>query len=152
IPTKGDRLLCGFYAIVNSIEAMHAQIQRPDVKDLQTILDSAEYRGRISAPSFAGLDNREHFTLDQLGTILLLWGQSWNYSLQLGCKRPNKLPELVPYPENRQPPTVVWIYNDDAEDLRGNIGHFSGLRRLEQANQLGESGLIQGVRSTSLPD
>jgi hypothetical protein len=148
ILTSSNRMLCGLYAIIESMKAMHTQIQTPSIENLNAIVDSEAYKNRIYAPSFAGLDNRDHFTFDQLGTILLLWGESLGCRLQLGCKRPNKSPELISYPENGQPPTVVWIYNDDAEDLRGDIGHFSGLRRRELSNQPDES----GVRLTSPPD
>lgn len=112
IPTPGGGLLCGFHAVIRSMEAMDPDLARPTVEELQIVfksLGNAEF----------GLDNDNYFTVDQVGAALYFWGTKYDMNLQLGYVPFGEPPVLLPHP-NDDATTVVFIQHAP--------GHFSGLR------------------------
>lgn len=112
IPTPGDGLLCGFHAVICSMEAMDPDLARPTIEELQVVfksLGNAEF----------GLDNDNYFHVDQVGAALYFWGTKYDMNLQVGYIPLGEPPVLVPHP-NEDPTTVVFIQHAP--------GHFSGLR------------------------
>lgn len=112
IPTPGNGLLCGFHAVILSMEAMDPDLARPTVEELQVVfksLDNAAF----------GLDNEDYFHVDQVGAALYFWGTKYDMNLQVGYIPLGESPVLVPHP-NEDETTVIFIQHAP--------GHFSGLR------------------------
>ncbi len=118
IPTPGTGLLCGFAAVILSMEAMDPDLARPTVEELQVAfksLQNAEF----------GLHNENFFHVDQVGAALYVWGTQYDMNLQVGYVPDGQPPQLVPHP-NDEPTIVVFMHHVP--------GHFSGLRPLKAVN------------------
>ena len=74
------------------------------------------------------ITNTNHFTCEQAGLILWIWGQDRNLNLRLAVHREDQDNMLIGTETDEDQPHTIWIYNDDAEDTQEGTGHFEGLR------------------------
>jgi len=119
IPTSGEGLLCGFRAVINTMEALYPCVPRPTVDDLLTVFHSPEF---VEWAEPFGLDNPNNFTADQVGAVLRLWGIYNSLSLRLGYVVGEEA-FLLPHDGDA---IIVWIHNDNGEASWG-VGHWSGM-------------------------
>lgn len=126
IPTPGDDLLCGFFAVIRSMAAMHPSLVRPSIPALQRVLHSPAY---IEHATAFGLTNDSYFSVDQVGAVLFFWGREYGLNLRIGyAVGEGQIPYLLPHPDEFLANVVtVWIHNDGQGDV-GGLGHFSGIR------------------------
>ena len=130
--TPGTGLLCGFAAVIISMELCFPDMHRPRVSNLEETFNSPKFQ---EATKDFGLTNTNYFHLNQIGAALYHFSAPFGLNLQVGCVREVEAPLLVPHP-NDEPTTVVWIHHAPS--------HFSGLRpkktdSFREINGLGSS-------------
>ncbi len=130
IHTSANGLLCGFAAVIKSMEEMHKSspnLPIPTMKELQDVRTSPAFMDLIRN---TGLTNSNQFTIDQVGGVLYFWGLARNLNLRVGCVVEGSPPQLLSH-ANEDPAHIVWVHNDnfEASDVEGAISHFSGMRR-----------------------
>jgi hypothetical protein len=81
IEVSGDGNLCGLRALGASIEAQGIYRRAPSVEDLLEISKDSHYQALQTG---TGRSNDNNFYIDQLGALLMLWGQKHKLDLQLG--------------------------------------------------------------------
>ena len=119
-----DDLLCGFHALLLSIQARHPHTAPLTVQNLQDVAA----RLKINA--------QDDFASDELSRILRGWCRDVGENLHLGyVERGSQRPEyrLGGQPgANDNDARFVWIENDNAAqvaDSDSTYNHWSGLRR-----------------------
>ena len=142
LPTSGEGLLCGVRAVELTTAHMHPEIEGLTAAALMEVLDWQEYRDIVNDPGFIydkekdqppTVQNRDHFSVDQLASMLGLWGSCRGLDLRLGVYREDHIPTVYGgYREGRT--VVIWIHNDNKEERTANtifptVSHFSGYRR-----------------------
>ncbi|KAI9712890.1 MAG: hypothetical protein M1812_006759 [Candelaria pacifica] len=135
IETSGDGLLCGFAAVIKSMDEMQkslASLPVPTMEDLQSVLKSPVF---MDLAREAGMSNSDQFTIDQVGGVLYYWGLDRGLNLRVGYVTEGDPPQLLSH-ANEDAAHIVWIYNDnfEASGPRGAIGHYSGMRRRISSN------------------
>jgi hypothetical protein len=142
LPTSGEGLLCGVRAVELTTAHMHPEIEGLTAAALMEVLDWQEYQDIVNDPGFtydnekdqsSTVQNRSHFSVDQLASMLGLWGSRRGLDLRLGVYREDYIPTVYGgYREGRT--VVIWIHNDNNEERTENtmfptVNHFSGYRR-----------------------
>jgi len=146
IQTDGLKLLCGLDAVVKTMEAMHPSRPRPTVVQLQALLDSDAWKSQTEDFSVKVYDpekfsayeidmsNQNDFRVDQLGSLLTLWGHTdgRNLNMRIGCFVHGQGPELL-FHANEDPAIVVWIHNDAVNLEFPNMikGHYKGMKPMD---------------------
>lgn len=121
IPTSGKNLLCGFGAVINTMEAMHPSVPRPALEDLMKVFASQEF---VEYATDFNLGNTDNFFIEQVAAVLYFWGMTYHdLNLRIGYVVESQQPRLISYPDDSddKPPTFVWLHHD-------NVNHFSGMR------------------------
>jgi len=150
IQTDGTKLLCGLDAVVKTMEAMHHSLPRPTVVQLQVLLGSDVWQKKIddfsvkdyNPENFSAYEidmtNQNDFRVDQLGSLLTLWGQTdgRNLNLRIGCFVHGQGPELL-FHASEDPAIIVWIHNDAANLEFPNMikGHYMGMKPFDDAGR-----------------
>lgn len=127
LDTPGTNSLCGFYAVISSLEAQMPDLKRPTVEDLLKVYNTSEMAELNAA---MGQTNTNYFSADQVAGTVYAWGNTCGINLQLGCLVEGGAPLLLPTPTSDAADVrVLWIYNDNADVLqKTGLNHFSGLR------------------------
>jgi len=150
IQTDGTKLLCGLDAVVKTMEAMHPSLPRPTVPQMQALLESDKWQKQVEAFSVKeynpekfsayeiDMTNQNNFRLDQLGSLLTLWGHTdgRNMNLRIGCFVDKQGPELL-FHANEDHAIIVWIHNDAANlEIPDMIkGHYMGMKPFDHAGR-----------------
>lgn len=127
IETPTDGLLCGFFAIILSMENMHPYLPCPTIADLQEILTSPAFKEYSVA---FGMTNEDNFSIDQVAAVLFTWGCEQSLNIRIGVVPDGQAPLLMPHP-NEWSSIIVWIHNDGLSNDEGRLGHYSGMRPKE---------------------
>jgi hypothetical protein len=143
LPTDGTGFLCGVNAVGLTAKNMHPEIEGLTAAALMDVLDWPDYRAIVDDPRFAYRDdlgqvvtptNREFFAVDQLASMIGLWGSRRSLDLRLGVYREDYEPSV--YGGVREGRTVIlWIHHDNNEERTRNsefpmVDHFSGYKRV----------------------
>ena len=124
VPTSSTGLLCGFAAVIKSLQVMHQYMPCPTITDLQTILRSPWFREYNTA---FGMSNDNNFSIDQIAAVVYAWGYNMGYNVRIGVVPEGERPMLVPHP-NDWSAITVWVHNDGLSNDEGRLGHYSGMR------------------------
>ena len=108
IPTSMDGLLCGFFAVINSMRAQYPSLPCPTLEELQGIF---EEQAREFAEVF-DMCNTYDFSIDQVAAVVYRWGQERGLNLRIGYVEEGSTPLLVSHPDEGGDVRVVWIHND----------------------------------------
>lgn len=143
LPTSGNGFLCGVNAVELTTAHMHPEIQGLTAAALMEVLDWQEYRDIVDDSRFAYRNdlgelvsptNREFFAVDQLASMIGLWGSRGGLDLRLGVNREDYGPSV--YGGVREGRTVIlWIHHDNNEERTRDlffpmVDHFSGYKRV----------------------
>ena len=80
INTSAAGLLCGFFAVINSMRAQYPSLPCPTRLQLKDLFDAqAEEYATIF-----GMDNSNNFSIDQVAAILYTWGTAHDLNLRVG--------------------------------------------------------------------
>jgi len=150
LQTDGTKLLCGLDAVIKTMESMHPTLPRPTVPQLQALLKSDEWQKQIEDFTVKEYDpekfsayeidmtNENDFRVDQLGSLLTLWGHTdgRNLNLRMGCFVQGQGPELLLH-ANEDPGIIVWIHNDavNLDFPDGSEGHYKGMKPFDRAGR-----------------
>jgi hypothetical protein len=104
LPTSGNGFLCGVIAIKRSIETMYPELKGLTAQALLEVLDSKDYEDIVNDDRFIYTnehgerikpDNREFFSIDQLSSMVGLWGYyHGGLDLRVGVVRNDYGPEV----------------------------------------------------------
>ena len=144
VPTSGIGFLCGINAIVNTIRYGHPDLRPPTANELLHLYRSEDFQMGTNEFLITEATNEEdaeiymdvnenHFRVDQLARLVIVWGQEQNpaIDLSLGTTEEGKQGSemILPWELTN---TIVWIHNDGNEIVEGGslvqMGHWSGLR------------------------
>ncbi|RKU46638.1 hypothetical protein DL546_007676 [Coniochaeta pulveracea] len=129
LPTSGDGLHCGLFAIIESVEAQMPHLPVPELSDLQRII------GTVT-------DDHNNFQAEHLHLTLRQWAEEQHIqqSLQLGIITP-QTGYLVMREEGRD---TLWLHNDEAIKLQNaGFNHYEGLAAKPCDASTVEAGNIQ---------
>jgi hypothetical protein len=143
LPTSGNGFLCGVNDIKRSVEAMYPELKGLTAQGLLEALDTKKYKDIVNDERFIYTDehgerikpdNREFFSIDQLASMVGLWGYyHGGLDLRVGVVRNDYGPEVHGGKRNGQT-IIIWIHHDNAEERsRGQefptVDHYSGIKR-----------------------
>lgn len=149
VPTNGDGMLCGVNAIQNSVENLHLELQGLTAATLLEVLDLEDYQSILLDDRFIYLDdhgkevkpdNRLFFAIDQLETMVGLWGyHHGRLDLRVGLLRNDHAPSVHGGLRDG-PTTIIWIHHDNNDERSAAQGvlcgqedffvdHYSGVKR-----------------------
>jgi len=150
IQTDGTKLLCGLDAVVKTMEAMYPSLPRPTVPQMQALLKSNDWQKQVedfsvkdyNPEKFSAYEidmtNENNFRVDQLGSLLTLWGHidGRNLNLRIGCFVDKQGPELL-FHANEDHAIIVWIHNDAVNLEFPNMikGHYKGMKPFDHAGR-----------------
>ncbi|KAL8706374.1 MAG: hypothetical protein Q9201_000582 [Fulgogasparrea decipioides] len=123
VPTRADGLLCGYYAIIESLKAMDFK-PLSEIDELKKSFKDPEVQKALEEGLETGeILNTDFFGGDQLAIILRHWGEQRGRQLQLGFITNDDL-QLLQFHERQDDPDtiIVWIHNSAGV-------HWSGLRQ-----------------------
>lgn len=103
-----EGLLCGFFAVINSMCAQYPELPCPTREELQAIFEE-------QAMEFAevfDMDNTYDFSIDQVAAIVYRWGKPQGLNLRIGYVEEGNTPLLVSHPNEEWDVRVLWIHND----------------------------------------
>ncbi|KAL8732558.1 MAG: hypothetical protein Q9181_003913 [Wetmoreana brouardii] len=123
VPTRADGLLCGYYAIIESLKAMDFK-PLPEIDEFEKSFEDPEVRKALNFGLETGeILNSNWFGPDQLAVILRHCGEQRGRQLQLGYITDDDLLQVEFHERSADPETViVWIHNSKG-------AHWSGLRQ-----------------------
>jgi len=135
-----EGLLCGYRAVIASMEAQHPWIQAPTIDELQQIRVHPDV---VIETTKCDLETEEsNFHIELLAYLLEEWGRTDNRDLDLHLAfyvEPDG-PYLI-YPDDDAPDKMVWnhntwlmvwIHSDGASWVNPeNPSHYSGMKTLE---------------------
>ena len=129
IETPTDGLLCGFAAIVRSMQAVYPRWACPTVAGLRRVFSSPAFVEHATA---FGMTNENNFSVDQVAAVLYFWGMENRINIRTGYIIEGEDPQLVPHPNDLEY-LVCWIHNDNnGNEATGALGHFSGMEPRRQ--------------------
>jgi hypothetical protein len=104
-------------------------LPEPSIEELYIIATEGEIRELLDPLEEAeGLDLTSNFSHDHIAGVLRLYGIRHGMRLQLGVHIPGSVPRLMLPPEGVQDPIVIWISNNNTEDMElGIYGHWEGM-------------------------
>lgn len=161
IQTDGTKLLCGLDAVVKTMEAIHPFLLRPTVPELQALLEGDVWKQQTheftafeyDAEKFSAYEidmaNQNDFRVDQLGSLLTLWGHTdgRDLNLRIGCFVHGQGPELLVH-GNEDPAIILWIHNDAAnlEVHDSTKGHYMGMKPFDHAGRAAAGKVTAALR------
>jgi hypothetical protein len=126
-----EGLLCGYRAVIASMEAQHPWIQAPTIDELQQIRVRPDV---VIETTKCDLETEEsNFHVELLAYLLEEWGRTDNRDLDLHLAfyvEPDG-PYLI-YPNDDAPDEMVWNHSDGASWVNPeNPSHYSGMKTVE---------------------
>ncbi|KAL8712889.1 MAG: hypothetical protein Q9225_006873 [Loekoesia sp. 1 TL-2023] len=139
IQTESSGLQCGYYAVIATIKAMHADITPPTVEELMVSFNSEDCQTNLKRGLVEGEElNTNFFGSDQVAVILSHWGAQRGLNIHLGyIKKIPYLDEAKNGPRYEKPIVIetpeeegyktldVWIEHNG---MQGLTAHWSGLK------------------------
>ena len=137
ILTEATGYQCGLYALRESILAQLPDftVPIPSIRQLEDILRRPQFSWFNWA---VGREDTVNFSGDQLGAIIMAWGEDNGLNLQLAIQQEGAGVMYIGTPNQHAPNLqTIWIHNDNHVQLSAADGsgppvlfnHWSGLRR-----------------------
>ncbi|KAI8635549.1 hypothetical protein F5Y19DRAFT_469425 [Xylariaceae sp. FL1651] len=139
-------LRCGLRAVADSlrhqigptitVNGVVNNVILPSAADLFAIYQSIDWAGIwLHAVPYEEVGRTGNHSVDELAAVLQQWNPIPDLSLSLGCVVGDQATLLVPYAEADD--RIIWIYNDNAQDLAVEakmsnadqiLNHYEGLK------------------------
>lgn len=160
IYVSAEGLLCGVKAPIASMQAKDSQSAPTEAELIDIVQTHPLYNSAMNEVEtpLESMTNRDYFTIDQLASMLFIWGVMHRNYIQLGCveeasaDRKRFLLIPVPYAEDPTFNTFrVWTHSDNAEFLCGGVSHYSGIREL-RLEKTGNVESVEMINKTAIQD
>ena len=153
---SGVDLLCGWNAVILSMQNQYPDISPPSIEELQESLRDGMRAHRdvqFDEATQAQFEAGNNLGSDQIQLGLQLWGSSRGLNLVLGIIMEGTPARLEPHTDNDNI-SPLWIHNDSRwKDEAGNeaMGHWSGLKPATPPATLVQAEMHNVTHSDSTP-
>ena len=128
VPSRGDQ--CGRFAILTSLKNQYPTLLPVATsEDIDKAMQDPEYQDFATS---SGMTNTSNFSEDQLASFVAYLGRKlWQKQMMLGVVVEGEDRHLTwPSEYRRGDSLVLWIYNNNADKIRGaRTGHWMAMKR-----------------------